>query len=1031
MTLAIGSFGGKPLLHPLRDPAVMQAVRSAGYLVNSYHNPRGAAIGTGTLLMRREDFDALDRTSSHTLRLKQGADEINISLFISGSAYRLLPGRQSDPNAPLVVPVADIRLRMASGHMNRTYTVLRDDRQVSSCDLWNPDTDDDNDVRFTVQSVLNAVWGQIPFVPHSAPSLPNGYTPEWESFFLWFVNTSPWEAYNRLAFLLGLDVCYDHTANTFTLEQTAKEDSALLAQETLYIGRRFMDTESSNNSKDIPGTLKVCFQEYHGDRLYHCEDFSIDDWKTQTANAYPTRYVSSKTHSLFNSQTPGFRGPFPSAPRNQVDLKRLVTMFGTSWYQHHIPETTHRQFSEALPFKPGSQVSSVSLTHNGQFWTTKVDRTNTLIWDQTAPDTDDDCPDGYCEWTATTCSFDPTIPIWEQTSSSCADDLGCCIPEVPPTEAQAASSAVVYTCCGPPGSTGCEYVITIDADGEAVWTLEVDNCDGNCCDTLEDRPTDEQYENCMRLVLLCSDTCSSGVCKWNWSTGTSTWSQDGSNTCENAGTCLCLPPTFPGSASCDFTYTNCVAETDPNAIPDSPFGSGTATCPPTTTGTTGTTGTGTSTTTVSPACSTCEYTKVGNNLLILQDCNNDLCVNPVNGSPGTCTCPARNTGFNDCEVQVAACGCSGSPPVPAPSPGSTPDIINEFCDSAGLHWWECWFDRGSRPMGDRGGDSGTGSGPGPGSGLNGNSGSPGGVIIRPRPGGGPCTFTGGLPRCRWICADSGNWIFLNGDCSISIEGDGACLLDSVSSGGRCDMPSRSCNCGETTDTPCYGCPGDADNPNNPPCFSSTTTGCGGICTYVWSSGAWVLRSGNCGSVDVLGCPCNNPPGYSGTECETAQVGCGTTTTPTTSSTTSTTSTTAAPCTGSSHWICQVESGSRGGWVLYNDQCNGSCTDPAFCRAVAPGVSCNFQRDGHIQEGTCLCQTPPDPIGACCYVQACITPGEEKVCCLETTEDYCTDTLNGSWAQNSGCEGEPCGCACLLDNCAETGCCDCTPTTTTS
>lgn len=208
---AIGTYGGYSIFDAGQElkNCAQRGIDSSVFAgkANSYTNNIGDQPGYGYLLMRRADVNELiaayddNQDSLHTLVIgidkEVGSENLYVTLpnIIFVRATRLYPGNEDDPDAMMMVEVADIRYWMLRSFIDSQYNV----GSLSTCQEWPlaykytgdsdddcPEHPDDNTTAcrpWELREILLDIWQHLPSAYHAyMPTLPTEYDDDWDSW---------------------------------------------------------------------------------------------------------------------------------------------------------------------------------------------------------------------------------------------------------------------------------------------------------------------------------------------------------------------------------------------------------------------------------------------------------------------------------------------------------------------------------------------------------------------------------------------------------------------------------------------------------------------------------------------------------------------------------------------------------------------------------------------------------------------------------------------------------------------------------
>lgn len=217
------SFGGKDCLDPLqlREDCLRLRLPIEPWWgkANSFRCPLGGTPGSGVVLMRRADLEALDLNSSWPLAF-QGPDgtRFTFARLTVRVARSAVPGREGDPDEPFWVELVDRRwlfreFRFTAGSYNvrlgpGTGDYL-DDTMVSS-------------TPWTWSLLAQVLWTDatgglaFPGLPYAPDGTPEGFV---------FGSEPAWGALNDTLAKIHCEVRYDPEADSFAIVRLGDADA--------------------------------------------------------------------------------------------------------------------------------------------------------------------------------------------------------------------------------------------------------------------------------------------------------------------------------------------------------------------------------------------------------------------------------------------------------------------------------------------------------------------------------------------------------------------------------------------------------------------------------------------------------------------------------------------------------------------------------------------------------------------------------------------------------------------------------------
>lgn len=175
---------------------------------NYFLTENGRGPGTGRILLRKMDIDALDLTTDSDLTFldDQGGKLVFKKITFLRAAC-ITPGAEDDPAAAFLCDVADRRIHLDKIPINRGYNIASADGQ----DYLSGSTDGGTDWTWT--TLIQDLFTTLDLGDATLPFEPDG-TPENIAF---FSDCSAWEALNRILDRIACTILYDGEADEFTI----------------------------------------------------------------------------------------------------------------------------------------------------------------------------------------------------------------------------------------------------------------------------------------------------------------------------------------------------------------------------------------------------------------------------------------------------------------------------------------------------------------------------------------------------------------------------------------------------------------------------------------------------------------------------------------------------------------------------------------------------------------------------------------------------------------------------------------------
>jgi hypothetical protein len=233
-------LGTAPLLDPraLRDELLDRGVPVDWWWgkPNGFRTTLGPDPGEGWVLMRKADYDALDKayhggaaTGRYTLYLDDFENPaVEVPDLRAAGAWCLAPGREADPDAPFLVRLLDMR------YQYRGRQIVRHTSPLSGINLLSRDglRYDTDSTPITWATAFSRLWNYLPpgdvGLSATAPALP--FTPHGNPEALNYDGWDAWAALNhfltRLACGLRLDPLSTTSAGSWAVVRLGSADAA-------------------------------------------------------------------------------------------------------------------------------------------------------------------------------------------------------------------------------------------------------------------------------------------------------------------------------------------------------------------------------------------------------------------------------------------------------------------------------------------------------------------------------------------------------------------------------------------------------------------------------------------------------------------------------------------------------------------------------------------------------------------------------------------------------------------------------------
>lgn len=387
----MNTFGG----YSLYDPSLVIAARQKFnrpeipelIKANSLYVPGGCEPAIGWILLRREDYDALDNWSA-TLQLqiedfdKNSSSALTIKHLAIVQARCVTTGVISDKDALYLVQITDKRGVINSPWFSKPTNTQFNVRSPAYPGNYYVSTLTGS-VSWSWSTMIQNLWEQIPLLGTwpTLPITPTGTPEDWL-----FTGISVWDALFSTLDHLGLTIAVDLTSDTpYTIVRKGNTDSAFSTLTTQYANWLLEDEEPlSLGSGRVPGTLIVYFHkryDYYGSE----ETVRYDDKQWQVGHsiysisvAAPSDFTGAQgtgyIWSDFTIRIDANGNPYDAdiATAQTIAAER-ATQFFDRIYSSTLG-AMKRTYSGTLPFKTGAQVDRITWKQLPHGWITIIER---------------------------------------------------------------------------------------------------------------------------------------------------------------------------------------------------------------------------------------------------------------------------------------------------------------------------------------------------------------------------------------------------------------------------------------------------------------------------------------------------------------------------------------------------------------------------------------------------------------------------------------------------------------------------------
>jgi len=208
---------------------------------NSFAVPLGKGPGTGHVLLKKEDLDAIPRTADQRLAfLDDVGNRETLQKIVLVEATCVTPGAESDPQAVYLCELRDRRHHLARVPIDKAYNVRAADggsrlaQTLNSGSAWTWQGVVDNIV---TAIGLSTSYFVLPFTPDATPEN------------LTYYGGWAWDALCDVLDRIACEVKYDPVLDTFSVVRLGDTDTAATAELAALAGDRTWDAYASDNSR--------------------------------------------------------------------------------------------------------------------------------------------------------------------------------------------------------------------------------------------------------------------------------------------------------------------------------------------------------------------------------------------------------------------------------------------------------------------------------------------------------------------------------------------------------------------------------------------------------------------------------------------------------------------------------------------------------------------------------------------------------------------------------------------------------------
>jgi hypothetical protein len=361
------TFGGAGVISAMSEIRQANGSAPTPWLgrANAYTNPNGRKPGTGFVLMATKHLNLLNENNLQSLRIQNGLT--NVAQF--AAAFTIVKStvmdfaRAGDGNAMRLVEFQDKRRLLALSSIDDQYNVrIPSPNAVSGAAIYYAGSLSSGTTIWTWQTMLDDIWGELPVIAGTAPTLP--YTPSGTPENWRFVGVSAWDAYNDVLDKLNCTITFNPILGTFGIAAIGATQSGLAVQMVSLRTRLLYDYDDGQNYNlaNIPETIRVWFSRRE---LYHgIEEDSpdADNWEMTPATSkdFSTASGSTLSGSVCNvwDDLPALYDS-AGAIDNDTALQTRATEVGGKLELRLAVDGMRRVYSGIVSVVTGSQVSGM------------------------------------------------------------------------------------------------------------------------------------------------------------------------------------------------------------------------------------------------------------------------------------------------------------------------------------------------------------------------------------------------------------------------------------------------------------------------------------------------------------------------------------------------------------------------------------------------------------------------------------------------------------------------------------------------
>jgi hypothetical protein len=286
MTTRYATLSGKKLLDPreaLNWAAHNHTPRDFWLKANSICCPLGKDPGSAFVLLTRRDLNALAVNGLHSLVwTDNGTTTTFADLVIANADCMSLS--LTDPDSCYLVELVDKRQQLKLSAINAQYNVRvpAGPRQTTE-EYYYPESLNAGAL-WTWQTMLDDMWGELPAIAGTSPTLP--YSPGGNPESLRFIGVNAWNSYHAVIAKLGCEIKLNPFTGVFSLVRRGQAQAGLAAAMAALSGRRVYDYNKFDPTRtDSPETIRVYFHKRAEDGHGTEKDTPrVDNWEMSPAH---------------------------------------------------------------------------------------------------------------------------------------------------------------------------------------------------------------------------------------------------------------------------------------------------------------------------------------------------------------------------------------------------------------------------------------------------------------------------------------------------------------------------------------------------------------------------------------------------------------------------------------------------------------------------------------------------------------------------------------------------------------------------